>query len=199
MEIDVWITTVPGKVLYHHRAPTHGKLSFETPMIDENEVDRHHEHHRRDMDGGYDDNDEDTYQLCVEHQQPPSLVGTEGLSRVISIKLHDAYSNLVSQHGHQFEQYKGHVVHQQAGEGVPATEQHTTQLAQSMESMDQELRGMVVDLTRLQQKERGLTEHVKETASRVSVLAGISVAITMVTASVQFLYYRSYFKHKKVC
>lgn len=178
MDIDVWMSTLQGIVLYHKRAPAHGKLSFDTPHSS------HAQHRQEDEE----EDDEDTFQLCIEHQQAPSAIHEHGTSRVIIVRLHHlgVHGNLLGSHGDK-------------GKGGAASIGDTDRLLLSMEGMHSELSGMVGDISKLEQNERGLTSHVKETASRVGSLAALSLAVTVVTAGLQFKYYKTYFKHKKVC
>lgn len=177
MDIDVWITTLQGKVLYHRCAPSHGKLSFLTPLAE------HTGPHYDD----YDDlelndfrQDEDTFRICIEHQQNPSMAHVAGASRVITLRMKDVDTTVIR--------------HNRA-----ASASDTDRLQRSMRSMHNQLAAMVGDLTQLEHRERTLTKCVAQTAWRVSCLAALSLLVIFATSALQMSYYKTYLRHKKVC
>lgn len=176
MEIDVWITTQKGAVLYHKRAADHGKFTFRTPAISKD--------HDDDVLDDYDYDEpyeEDTYKICIEHQQPPSRAHPMGTRRMISFVLHQAFNGL-----------------KEKGENVAAASD-TDRLQASMRQIHTTLSGMIGDLSQLQRRERTLTTRMQKTTSTITYLAILSVVVTVATSALQFKYYRGYFKQKKLC
>lgn len=173
MNIDVWVTTLQGKVLYHRCAPSHGKLSFQTPHSERTHEEDIYLHEFHD--------DEDTFQICIEHQQNPSAVQTSpDASRVITLRLNDIQSLAVR--------------HSRA-----ATASDADRLLRSMRSMHTQLSGMIGDLTDLEQRERNTVSDVVRTTWYVTFLAIASLLVIGATSALQICYYKLYFKHKKVC
>lgn len=177
MEIDVWVTTMDGKVLYHRRAADHGKFTFKTPSIA-----KHHED-MDDEDYDYEDegDEEDTFKICIEHQQHPSRAHPPGTHRLVSFKLHQSF--------------KGGTISMDSA----ATASDTDKLQESMRQIHTALSGMIGDLSQLQRREKTLTARMQRTTSRVTSLAILAVIVTMATAAFQFKYYQGYFKQKKLC
>lgn len=180
MDIDVWITTMQGKVLYHKRASEHGKFSFQTPIV--------HDHHDGidDIDDDYDygdeediDDEEDTYKICIEHQHKGAH--SPGARRSVFFILHETFGNMPDN----------------TERIARATD--TDRLQTTMRSMHTTLSGMIGDLSQLQRREHELTNRMKRTSSRVTTLAVISLVVTLATSAVQYKYYKGYFKQKKLC
>lgn len=176
MDIDVWVTTLKGKVLYHKRAAEHGKFTFETPALprDRQESD--------DYDyGGEDSEEEDTYRVCLEHQQNPSRSHPTGTKRAIMFKLNQSFNG-----GTQRSE-------------TAAKTSDTDRLQESMQSMHRTLSGMIGDLSKLQMRDKALTARLVKTGRRVSGMAIFSLIVTLGISALQFRYYRGYFKQKKLC
>lgn len=174
MDIDVWVTTLQGVVLYHRCAPSHGKLSFQTPVSDGARV--------PDEGTGYGDyaDDEDTFRLCVEHQQVPSTAHDGRTRRVVALRLRDVDAAL----------WKRERV---------ASNSDTDKLLRAMRVMHTSLAGMIGDLTALEMREKGLTASVVGTASRVTAMAFVSFVVIVAISVAQVRYYRDFFKAKKLC
>lgn len=174
MEIDVWITTLQGKVLYQKRASDHGKFSFRTPPI--------HRDHKPSADYEYDDEEEeDTYRVCIEHQQPAGRAHPSGTRRAVEFKLDQAFPGV------------------RGSTGNAAKASDADRLLDTLRAMHTSLSGMIGELTRLQQRERTLTANMEHTTSRVLWLAIFSLLVTVVTCAAQYKYYEGYFKQKKLC
>lgn len=188
-DIDVWVTTLQGQVLFHRRDNTHGKFTFRTPPVPltehsgiDDEADE-----INGLDAGY---DEDTYRICVEHQ-----VGAEGsawtthqnVRRMVSLRVHHSTVTGISSLS---ESVSGTSTAQSANANA---------LEDSMRDMHTTLDSMAGDLAHLQEKERRLAKTVEETNRRVARVAGVSVALAGVTAAAQLRYFRMYFKRKKLC
>lgn len=181
MEIDVWVTTQKGTVLYHRRAADHGKFSFTTPAIAK---DHHDDVLEDDEQYSYDDEDpyeEDTFRICIEHQQVPSRAHPAGTRRLVSFVLHQAFNGL-----------------KEPAQGAASAED-TDHLQLTMREMHTTLSGMIGDLTQLQRRERNLTARMQRTSWRVTAMAVWSVLMMILTSAVQFKYYQGYFKRKKLC
>lgn len=178
MDIDVWITTVQGKVLYHRRSSEHGKFSFDTPALS-----KEHEHDMLDDDDyDYTDtNEEDTYKICIEHQQSPSRSHPPGTKRLVSFHLNQAFNGAKNRYGDA------------------AGAKDTDKLQATMRDMHTTLSGMIGDLSQLQKRERTLTNRMQRTTSRITWLAVFSLFVTLATSALQFRYYKGYFKQKKLC
>lgn len=180
MDIDVWITTMQGKVLYHRRSPEHGKFSFDTPGVPK---DRDHDMLDDDDYGYADAHEEDTYKICIEHQQSPSRSHPPDTKRLISFHLNQAFNGA------------------NAGERLAdaAGAKDTDKLQATMRDMHTTLSGMIGDLSQLQKRERTLTNRMQRTTSRITWLSIFSLFITLATSALQFRYYKGYFKQKKLC
>ncbi|KAI0562501.1 hypothetical protein FGB62_59g13 [Gracilaria domingensis] len=174
MEIDVWVTTLQGKVLYHKRAPDHGKFSFDTPAIERQ--------HKPADEYEYDDEEEDTYRICIEHQQKAGRVHPAGAKRAIEFNLDQAFAG-------------------SSTDGVEraAKATDTDRLQKSLRRMHTSLSGMIGDITRLQRRERMLIQRMEGTTGRVMMLAILSLFVTIATCAAQYKYYEGYFKQKKLC
>lgn len=176
MEIDVWITTMSGTVLYHRRAAEHGKFSFRTPALS-----RKYHADMMDDEDEYDYEEaraeEDTFKVCVEHQQVASRAHAAGTRRMVSFKLDEA----------------------RARDGVAAEKGDTDALQATMKDMHASLSGMVGDLNQLQRREKGLTKRMQRTTGRVTALAVFSLVVMVATSAMQYRYYVGYFKQKKLC
>ena len=170
MDIDIFITTNDGKVLYHKRAPQHGKFSFWTPKYLPEEFD---------ADDDLEEDEEETFRVCLEHQQHASQAHATGTRRSIQFILHQSYK----------------------GESVAkaASMSDMDRLQNTMRQMHTTLSGMIGDLTQLQRRERLLTEKMEKTNSRVVALAIFGIIVAVGTSLVQFKYYQGYFKQKKLC
>lgn len=177
MEIDVWITTMDGNVLYHKRAADHGKFTFRTPSVSK----QHDDVEEDEYDYGQDDDEEDTFKICIEHQQHPSRAHPTGTHRLVSFKLHQSFNGGTS----SLED--------------AATASDTDKLEASMRDIHTALSGMIGDLSQLQRRERVLTARMQRTTTRITSLAIFAVIVTMVTSAFQFKYYKGYFKQKKLC
>lgn len=181
MDIDVWITTMKGKVLYHRRSSEHGKFSFNTPAI----AKEHHDETLDDYEDEYDyaeeSHEEDTFKICIEHQQAPSRAHPAGTRRMISFKLNQAFNGVHDR------------LNEAAGKG------DTDKLQETMREMHTTLSGMIGDLSQLQRRERTLTRRMQRSAGRVTWLAAFSLVVTLATSFAQFRYYKGYFKQKKLC
>lgn len=180
MDIDVWITTMSGAVLYHKRSREHGKFSFRTSGAS-----RRHDDEMLDDEDEYDyqeeSTEEDTYKICLEHQQAPSRAHATGTKRMISFRLNEAYDGVAGK------------------EGDAAEKGDTDRLQATMRDMHSSLSGMIGDLNQLQRREKGLTNRMKKMAKRVTALAVFSLVVTLATSAMQFRYYQGYFKQKKLC
>lgn len=173
MDIDLWITTVKGSVLYHKRSSNHGKFTFQTPGTNA--------HENYDYD---DDNDEDdTFRICIEHQQPASAAHPRGTKRSVSFRLN-----------HTPPSWAGH---QRSGKAALAAD--TDRLQTTMRTMHSSLAGMIGDLSQLERREKLLTKGVENTTRRVTYLAIFSLVVTVMTSALQFTYFKGYFKQKKIC
>jgi len=178
MAIDVWITTVEGRVLYHKRAPEHGKFSFQTPALPQ---DKHSGVDDEDDEEDYmDEAEEDTFKVCLEHQQVASRGHQMGTQRLVYFHLHHAF-NAVSG-GDKF-----------------ASSADTDRLQATMRNMHSSLSAMVGDLSQMQRRERTLMARTQKTTARVTFFAIVSLIVIMGTSALQFKYYQGYFKRKKLC
>lgn len=188
MDIDVWVTTLPGKVLYHKRAPDHGKLSFQTPSVRNLRVDALHPDVVDNVDAdayGFDQSaeDEDTFRVCVEHQDVPSSLHDDGAHRAISLRLGD-----------------GSPAHTAADAATGMARAHdANRLVDSVLYMHEGLTAMVGDLSRLEARERALIDACRRTGTRVSVLAMAAVASAVAVTAAQSHYYGVFFKQNKLC
>lgn len=177
MEIDVWITTSRGHVLYHKRASDHGKFSFSTPSLSKT-----HDDDVLDEEYDYEDPyEEDTFKICIEHQQQASRAHPGGTRRLVYFVLHQAFNGL-----------------RDNGEGSAKVED-TDRLQVKMREMHATLSGIVGDLNQLQRRERNLMKRVKGMGSTVTGLAVFGVTVTLMTSAAQYRYYHGYFKAKKLC
>ncbi|CAN8075195.1 unnamed protein product [Agarophyton chilense] len=174
MDIDVWVTNLQGKVLYHKKAPDHGKFSFDTPKIQRQ--------HRPADEYEYEDEEEDTFRICIEHQQKAGRVHPAGTKRAIEFNLDQAFAGASTE-----------------GVDRAAKASDTDRLQKSLRRMHTSLSGMIGDMTRLQRRERMLTQKMEETTSHVMVLAILSLFVTVATCAAQYKYYEGYFKQKKLC
>lgn len=175
MEVDLWITTVQGKVLFNRRSTTHGKFSFRTPRI---------EGHQEDPDDYdyLDEPEEDTFKICIEHQQSAGQAHPRGTNRAIYFHVNEAFS----QEPHSLE-------------NKMAKASDTDRLQSTMRTMHTTLSGMIGDLSQLQRRERLLTAKMEMTTSLVTRLAIFSFIVAIGTSALQFHYYKRYFKQKKLC
>lgn len=173
MSIDVWVTTLQGVVIYHRCAHAHGKLTFRTP---ESVAGSHEE------EGSLQDmrEDEDTFKVCIEHQQQPSTAHEAHTERSITVGFQEADRSFWKRER-------------------PALASDTDRLLRSMRTIHTSLVGMIGDLSQLEQRERSLTKGIMNTGWRVSVLAAISFMTVVLISFLQFRYYRDFFKQKKLC
>lgn len=176
MQIDLWITTLLGVVLYHKCAPSHGKFTFTTPesnhklrSVDEQDHDFY----------DYTD-DEDTYRICIEHQQMHSKVYASGTYRIIDFHLEDIDKAVVPSIN-------------------VATDQDTNRLIDKLKLSHISLHHMIDDLVQLQHHERLLAARVQHTARRLSFLSITSLVLTLLTSVLQLSYYRIFFRKNKLC
>lgn len=173
MPIDVWVTTLQGRVLYNKRAEDHGKFSFITPKVERE--------HRPADDYEYEEEEEETYRICIEHQQKAGRVHPAGTRRAIEFNLDQAFGG----------------VSEDVERAAKATD--TDRLQKSLRQMHTSLSGMIGDLTRLQRRERNLTARMEHTTGHVLVLAIFSLTVTIGICAAQYKYYEGYFKQKKLC
>lgn len=181
MDIDVWITTISGKVLYHRRSSEHGKFSFNTPTVSKEHHDESLDDYEDDYDYAEDSHEEDTYKICIEHQQSPSRAHPPGTKRLISFRLNQAFNG----------------ARDKLGEAAGKSD--TDKLQVTMRDMHATLSAMIGDLSQLQKRERTLTHRMQRTTGRVTGLAMFSLVVTLATSALQFRYYKGYFKQKKLC
>lgn len=177
MTIDVWITTSEGRVLYHKRAPDHGKFTFMTPGTN---VGGHAPDPDMDDEDYDDDEDEDTYKICLEHQQIASRGHVAGTRRLVYFNLDHAFSEMDRNE-------------------KPASGSSADKLQATMRNMHTTLSGIVGDLSQLQKRERSLLSRTQKTSSRITMFAVISLFVTLGTSAFQYKYYKGYFKQKKLC
>jgi hypothetical protein len=179
MDIDVWVTTLTGRVLYHKRAPDHGKFSFTTAAATKTEHSGIDSEETDDEEYGWVD---ETYRFCVEHQKPVGAVMPADATRIIAFKVDDSSSAA-------------------GGGGTPglAKQAAADRLALAMRKIHESLGSVIVDLTQLQQRERKLVHRVANTNTRLSLLSGLAIAVTVVTSAVQYRYFKAYFTQKKLC
>lgn len=177
MRIDVWITTVEGRVLYHKYADDHGKFTFDTPKLPN--------HRENEWADDYEDSyipEDDTYKVCIEHQQVAGRVHEPGTKRAVSIHFNEAM-------GMQSERQVSRA----------ATSQSTDQLQSSMREIHNTLSAMIGDLAMLESRERFLTKRISGTIRQVTILAVVSLFVICLTSLLQFRYYKGYFQQKKLC
>lgn len=67
-----------------------------------------------------------------------------------------------------------------------------------LEDMQYTLKGMVGDLAALQQRERRLVSTTELTGSRLLQFAAVSIAVLLITSTLQFRHFKTYFKAKKL-
>lgn len=186
MDIDVWVTNIQGIVLYHKCAPSHGVFTFHTPPSLNQHHHQYDHHHDDDPDDGFDlrefPHDEDTFQICIEHQQPPSGVSEAGTQRIVSLRIGNDATDVAL-----------------ADNNKAASVSDADRLLQHMQSMHGVLVAMVSDLSVLEEKERRLMGNVQHTASRISTLAAMSLSVIAVISVLQMRFYSDYFKDKKLC
>lgn len=175
MEVDVWITTFSGQVLYHKRATSHGKFSFTTPAVRKTGASGVNE----DEDDEYASEEEDTYRVCLEHQQPASRSHPAGTRRLVSFHLDHAFNAL----------YRG---------DRHAQVEDVDQLDRTMRQIHTSLLGMIGDLSRLEKRERDLMARIQSTTGRVTKFSIVALAILFGTSALQYKYYSTYFKQKKL-
>lgn len=175
MDIDVWVTTTQGRVLYHKRAPSHGAFSFETVAP------------QKTQHSGIDDGDEETYgwvdetyRFCIEHQRAEGAVHGGDVKRFVSFKINEASHGMRMRTTH-------------------ANDQATDKLTTTMVDMHKTLSALVDDLAVLQQRERILVKRTSKTTGRVSVFSAVSVMVAVFTSAVQYKYFKTYFQSKKLC
>lgn len=176
MELDVWVTTLTGSVLYHRHGTHEGIVSFTTP--------RAHAAHDMDDDAAADasgPHQKDTFRVCVEHQLRPSDAVARGARRLVSYRMDGAFVPRLPVGGRR------------------ATAKGAGVLVERMREMHASLAGMVGDLDRLEQREFRLLERNERTSRRLATLAGVSLVAIVATSVVQYNYYRAYFKEKKIC
>lgn len=183
MDIDVWVTSLQGKVLYHKCSTSHGVFTFDTPPSPEQ---YRYRQEQEDNDGGFElhehPHDEDTYQVCIEHQQPPSSVHERGTTRVVYLSFsNDATDMTLNENSRA------------------ASESDADLLLNRMRSMHGVLVGMLTDLSVLEENERRLMGNVAHTASRISTLAAMSLLMIAMVSAMQMRYYSEYLKNKKLC
>lgn len=176
MPIDLWITTLLGVVLYHKCAPSHGKFTFTTPesnhklrAVDEQDHDFY----------DYTD-DEDTYRICIEHQQTHSKVYMSGTHRIINFHLENIENAVVPSIN-------------------AATDHDTNRLIDKLKFSHISLHHMIDDLVQLQRRDRLLAVRVQHIGYRLSFLAIASLVLSALTSLLQLNYYRMFFKKNKLC
>lgn len=175
MPIDLWITTLLGVVLYHKCAPSHGKFTFVTPESPHKvAISDEHDHDFYD----YTD-DEDTYRICIEHQQLHSKVYSPATYRIINFHFENIDNVAVP---------SIHV----------ATDHDANRLIDKLKFSHISLHHMIDDIVQLQRRERLLIARVQHTAHRLACLAFSSLTIIALTSLLQLNYYRSYFKKNKL-
>jgi emp24/gp25L/p24 family/GOLD len=181
MELDVWVTTLDGTVLYHKRSPSHGKFIFQTPVVQPRQYSGIDEDADDTMMGMEDD--EETIRICVEHQQHPhEHAAGDGSRRLVSL----AMDHTTPPGG----------VHRDA---QLAQEGNAAQLQDGLSRVQDTLASLVSDITMLQQRERILVKHLHATNKRVATYAIISILVAALVSFVQLQYFKIYFKQKKIC
>lgn len=184
MEIDVWITTMQGTVLYHHRAPSHGKLTFTTPAavkrsysgIDNDEPD--------DEDYAWTD---ETYRICLEHQNPQGAVLPAGAYRKVGFSIEDPALRKAIENGERRVSH-GH-----------ASDDDVENVSQKLRTMHSTMSLLISELSTLQQRERKMVKRSKKDSGRIVWLCLLAIIFCAVTAATQYAYYKSYFRQKKMC
>jgi emp24/gp25L/p24 family/GOLD len=179
MELDVWVTTADGTVLYHKRSPSHGKFIFQTPVVQPRQY------------SGIDDEaddlvgmeyDEETIRVCVEHQQDPHAHAGDGSRRLVSLSM----DHTTPPGG----------VHKDAS---LAHEGQAAQLQDGLSRVQDTLSSLVNDITMMQQRERILVRHLHSTNKRVATYAIFSILVAVCISFAQLQYFKTYFKQKKIC
>jgi emp24/gp25L/p24 family/GOLD len=177
MEIDVWITTMKGRVLWHKRAPDHGKFVFTTGSVTKTQHSGIDSDDEDEVDYGWTD---ETYRICLEHQRPSGSVHPPGSSRIIAFHLTEEATGAA----------KG---------SQPVTGEAVNTLQLRMRTMHETLSLLITDLTMLQQRERKLVKRVSSTNQHIAILSGFAIAVSLLTALLQYHYYKKYFTQKKLC
>jgi emp24/gp25L/p24 family/GOLD len=177
MEIDTWITTMSGHVVYHKRGADHGKFSFVTTPIERNN------HSGIDDDDGGDAYgfEDETYRVCFEHQNYAGVVYTDGAKRSIFFRL------------------DGTLVDSDSRVSSIAWNAKTDILQEIVHTMHESLSIIIGELSHLQRRERILVKHVTATSNGVIYLASLSITIAISTSIVHFQNLRTFFMHKKLC
>ncbi len=163
MDIDVWVTTLKGRVLYHRHGTEKGMISFMTPKSEHLDLDDD------------DEEDNDTFRVCLEHQLRPSETLTQGAKRLVSYRLDKAQ--------HKLRGFQSH-----------ATLRHAHTLTERLREIHTALSNMMGDLSFLEQRERRLLERNRLTLSRISFLASLSLIVMVATSCIQLTYYRQFFQ-----
>lgn len=177
MEIDVWVTTLKGAVLWHRRAPDHGKFAFTTPPATRTEHSGIDSDEEDDEEYGWMD---ETYRVCVEHQAPAGMVHAPDSSRMVYLSVSETRAG-------------------DSESGSHAKSDAANNLQMKMRVMHESLSLLIGDLTKLQQRERKLVKRVGTTNGRLAWLCGTAVLVSAITSAIQYQYYKTYFTQKKLC
>lgn len=184
MDIDVWVTTMQGTVLFHKRAPAHGKFTFKTPAA----VKRQYSGIDSEEEDGEDyDWTDETYRFCIEHQSPQGVVMPEGASRKVSFSLENPDVSSAIEAG---ERRKEHGAASDAG---------VEEVSKRMRTMHSTMSLLISELTGMQQKERKNVKSNAKMSRNVTLMSLLAILLCIATSAAQYAYYKAYFKQKKMC
>lgn len=83
-------------------------------------------------------------------------------------------------------------------DGASAADSQVHSVQRHLEDVQNILNHMVGDIVSLQQRERRLVDHNQRTSSRLLTLAFLSLFVLVITSSLQFMHFKTYFKSKKL-
>lgn len=86
--------------------------------------------------------------------------------------------------------------HDESGGSAADSQVHSVR--KQLEGIQNELNHMVGDIVSLQQRERRLVDHNQRTSKRLLTLAFLSLFVLVITSSLQFMHFKTYFKSKKL-
>ncbi|KAK1861622.1 hypothetical protein I4F81_004204 [Pyropia yezoensis] len=179
MELDVWVITKNGRVLFHRRKTHHGKFSFTTP--EHPDVDHSRPRNDEDTEEEMYGVEEDNYQVCIEHQDHPDAVHEAGTKRLVSFKL---------DHSAAYDPSGGHT--------VAAKAKDVDGVVRALEDMHHTLLSMKNQLDTLHYREKRLAKANEGTNERVAWYSSVGFVVLLLTGAYQSFYMKRYLTSKKI-
>lgn len=178
-ELNVNVKDKRGRTVYQTRRgnPDHASFSFQTPKYDEalmggNSEDNEdiYNYDAHELEGWYD--------VCLEMAVERDSKNQRAVT--FWIRAEDYYADLDGPASQQ------------------ASDEQVNSVSRSLRDMHEKMKGMIRDMVLLQQRERRLVDHGHATAKRLVILAVVSVIVIIVTAVLQYMHFKNYFKSKKL-